>query len=89
MAVYIVSYDIKTDNDDAYEEVYEILNKYNHCRMQDSVWLLDSSKSAAEIFDELDELLEEGDKLFVCRLRKSWKNRGKCSTWLKNKSRSW
>ncbi|KRC79958.1 hypothetical protein [Sphingomonas sp. Root241] len=68
MPAYIVGYDLDQPNQQ-YDCLKKKLEAYGtQWRFQQSVWLIDTSDSAATIRDNLKSCLDSGDKLFVGRL---------------------
>ncbi|EMB9233992.1 hypothetical protein U9608_001491 [Vibrio alginolyticus] len=89
MAIYCVTYDLKTPGKN-YESVHNYLEKFNHCKKLESFWLIDTTKNAADIRDDLDKLVDGNDIIFVAELQKHWAStRYPCATWLKDESRNW
>jgi len=75
-----------------YEDLIEAIRSYgSYCKLQKSVWFIDSRKTAAEIRDDLKQHIDSNDDLFVGDMRKHWAaaNKPKCVDWLKNASRTW
>lgn len=66
-AVQLVTYDLRKRKD--YPELFKALNTYPtrwHCL--DSVWLLVTPKTAAQVRDHLIQHIDSDDLLFVTRL---------------------
>lgn len=92
MAVRIVTYDLKVKNQDNTELREAIEEGYESFHLQESVWLIDTSKSSISVRDDLKRHLRQGDKLFVARIGKSWAsyNAGKeAADWLESDERTW
>jgi hypothetical protein len=65
MAVFIVSYDLRKP-DFNYQPLYDALDEIGAKHVQDSIWGVDTSSSAASVFDYLWQYLHnERDRLFV------------------------
>ncbi|WP_431786929.1 hypothetical protein [Vibrio harveyi] len=89
MSVYAVTYDLKKQGQN-YEGVHDYLKKFKHCKKMESFWLIDTSKGAGEIRDDLSKIVDSNDVIFVAELKKHWaSDRFTCSTWLKDESRTW
>lgn len=67
MSVYIVSYDLRAPGRD-YDTLYQRLQTYTHCKALESVWLLDTPRTAAEIRDNLRPVMDGNDLLLVAKL---------------------
>jgi hypothetical protein len=68
MAKYLVTYDLvgTDETSDDYERLIEKIKTYGDPgRIQKSVWLIKSDKSAAEIRAELWEYMDSNDRLAV------------------------
>lgn len=91
MAAYIVTYDLKQVGQN-YIGITRKLETYTmHWRMQGSVWIVQTSKTAAQIRDGLAACLDQNDNLFVARLEgeAAWKGfSDKASSWLKSQLES-
>jgi virulence-associated protein VapD len=89
MAIRIITYDLKNGDIEDYDDLREAIEEYEHCDMQKSVYVIDTTESNGKVFEKLKVHLKKNDRLFVCRLKKDWSNRGKCSDWLKSDDRTW
>lgn len=70
MAVFLISYDLRKPDYD-YQPLYEALAKISAKHIQDSVWGLRTSSSAAVVFDFLWQHMHSGrDRLFVVPFNK-------------------
>lgn len=68
MPAFIVSYDLMKQGQN-YTCLIEKLKKYGtHWHMQQSVWIVVTDQTSAQIRDYLNPCLDANDKLFVCRL---------------------
>lgn len=90
--VFLIAYDLKTPNDT--EENYKLIREgiksacKSWCRIEQSVWLVESSKHAGSIRDILRGYLHEKDLLFVARLKGNWASRNlglERASWLKKR----
>jgi hypothetical protein len=74
--VQLVAYDLKTPNDtpENYEKIIgAIKSSFNSwCRLEQSVWLVDTHLEAAPVREALKPFLHAGDVLFVARLQRGW-----------------
>lgn len=60
-----ISYDLKAPNKD-YEKLYKYLRSFSGVhKIQESFWMINSDKSAAEIRDELEVYTDSNDSIFV------------------------
>lgn len=86
MAILLVTYDLRQPGRD-YEPVHKYLKKFTYCKGLESVWLLDTTASCADIRDGLKALVDANDIVFVVELMKHWAsfNYG-CAEWLKGRS---
>ena len=70
MAVFLISYDLRKP-DYNYDPLYEALAKIKAKHIQDSVWGVNNTSSAAVIFDYLwQHMHSEKDRLFVVNFDK-------------------
>jgi CRISPR/Cas system-associated endoribonuclease Cas2 len=68
MAAYIVTYDLYKQGQN-YTCLTEKLEAYGtHWHMQQSVWIISTNETAAQIRDKLSPCLDSNDKLFVGKL---------------------
>lgn len=66
MAVYCISYDLKSDN---YESLIEAIRAYG-CwwHQSQSTWFIESSQETKEILENLNSHLDSGDKIIVIQV---------------------
>lgn len=87
MAAYIVTYDLKKSGQN-YTCITGKLEKYPaYWHMQGSVWIIESTKTAAQIRDDLVACLDQNDNLFVGKLsgEAAWQGfTTKGTNWLKS-----
>ncbi len=87
MAVYCISYDLKSDN---YDSLIEAIKSYGlWWHQSESTWFIESSQEAKEILDNLNNYLSNGDKLIVIKTQKNWWAVGHTEeeyTWMKNRN---
>ncbi len=69
MAIYMIGYDLHRSHEDRYDKLYAALEAigsgYWDCL--ESTWLLITDKTAAQIKEQLEPHLEDGDRLLVMR----------------------
>jgi hypothetical protein len=71
MSVFIISYDLRKPDFD-YEPLYGALAELDATHLQDSVWGVNTTSTAAQIFDYLWEHVHSTkDRLFVVPFDKS------------------
>lgn len=89
MAIYCVTYDLKSPGQD-YDPVHEYLKQFAYCKYLESFWLIDTTKSSSRIRNDLEDLVDSNDIIFVARLHKNWASLNyKCNKWLKRDKRNW
>lgn len=89
MAIMIVTYDLRKPDRD-YKPLYDYLESLTYCWHIESVWMLDTNLSCAEIRDGMKGHMHEKDRIFVAQLQKHWSAFNyDCSEWLKDASRNW
>lgn len=68
MSSYIVTYDLLKQGQN-YDCLIKKLNAYpTHWHMQQSVWIISTTQTAKQIYDNLAPCLDGNDKIFVGRL---------------------
>ena len=86
MAAFIVTYDLHRAGQN-YQCLTDKLESYpTHWHVQQSVWIIATNQSAADIRDSLNGCLDNNDKLIVARLsgEAAWVGYSpKVSDWLK------
>lgn len=93
MPKYLVTYDLvgTSETSDDYKRLIAQIKTYAKWgKVQRSVWLVRSEKSAAEIRDELGNFIDSDDRLFVISVRgtAAWRKVICDTEWLKNFLRS-
>jgi len=87
MAVYCISYDLKSDN---YENLIEAIKAYGLWWHQSgSTWFIEATQSSKQILNNLNNHLYEGDKLIVIQVQKHWWATGHTEEeyqWMKNRN---
>lgn len=68
MSKYLVSYDLHAPRKD-YEDLWHLLKSYREAiHIQDSVWLIKSSKSSKDISNDLGKVLDVDDSYLICKI---------------------
>jgi hypothetical protein len=91
LAVYLVTYDLKNPGRN-YQPVYDYLKRFTYCKGLESVWLVQTSLSASTIRDNLINLIDANDVIFVVQITSSadWTSFCySCGNWLNEPSRTW
>ena len=76
MSSMIISYDLRAPGSN-YTSLYEKLKSYTHwAKITESSWFIKTSKSCADVRDELSKVLDSNDRLFVGKLsgEAAWRN---------------
>lgn len=72
MSVYLISYDLRKPDYD-YDPVYEELDNLNAKHIQDSLWAVQSDKTAKQLFEILwPHFHNANDRLIVCLITAWW-----------------
>lgn len=70
MAVYCISYDLKSNN---YEPLIESIKAYGlWWHQSESTWFIEALQGPKEILDNLNRHLLLGDKIIVIQVQKNW-----------------
>jgi len=90
MAILLVTYDLKKPGRN-YEPVWNYLKQFTYCKGLESVWLLDTTMTTAQVRDGMLSLVDNNDRVFVCRIQnQSWASYNMpCSDWLNDSRRNW
>lgn len=89
MAILLVTYDLKQPGRN-YQPVHDYLKGFTYCKGLDSVWLLDTQQTAAQVRDALKQKVDANDKVFVVKLTNSWASYNySCGEWLNKPERKW
>jgi hypothetical protein len=70
MAVYCISYDLRSDNYSALIESIKAYGLWWH--QSESTWFIETRQGAKQILDNLNRHLISGDKILVISLDKEW-----------------
>lgn len=76
MTVKIIAYDLCAPGRD-YSDLYKLLNTYTNCiKITESLCLTNSIKTCSEIRNELKNVTDKNDRLFVAKLtgEAAWSN---------------
>ena len=70
MAVYCISYDLKSDQ---YEPLIEAIKTYGlWWHQSESTWFIESTQGSKEILENLNNHLRPGDKIIVIQVHQRW-----------------
>ncbi len=87
MSSFMISYDLIGPNRD-YDELYSAIKNYGTwAHINESLWIIRSTKTSEAIRDDLEKHIDENDKLLVAKLtgEAAWTNLSdEISSWLKN-----
>lgn len=68
MKTYVVSYDLRKPGQN-YQSIIDKLKGYaGWCRLQQSVWIIQTTQSAVQVRDHLQPSLDVNDSLYVGKL---------------------
>ncbi len=84
MKTYIITYDLVKERD--YESLHEAIKQYSKwARVTESTWAVVTNKKASEIRDELRQVMDSDDRLFVVKsgVEAAWRNSRCKNEWLK------
>jgi hypothetical protein len=75
MALYLVAYDLGKKSGKDYQDLWDQLDSLVSVKIQDSVYLISSSKTQRGLFDLLKRRIHEKDRLIVVefKVRPSWR----------------
>ncbi|MDZ7887033.1 MAG: CRISPR-associated endonuclease Cas2 [Mycobacterium sp.] len=66
MAHYIVTYDLSAPGRD-YKRLFDYLKQYAYAKPVESVWVVETSKNAETLRDEMEAHVDNNDKIFIIR----------------------
>ncbi len=70
MAVYCISYDLKSDN---YEPLIEAIKAYGlWWHQSESTWFIETTQGSKEVLENLNNHLNQSDKLIVIQVKQNW-----------------
>lgn len=84
MKTYIITYDLIKDKD--YGSLHDAIKKYSKwARVTESTWAVVTSKKASEIRDDLKQVMDSDDRLFIIKsgVEAAWRNSRCKNEWLK------
>ena len=87
MNCFAISYDLIGPNRD-YDKLFEAIKAYGTwARINESLWIIKTNETSVNIRDNLKQVMDNNDKLFVAKLTGdgAWNNlSNEISNWLKN-----
>lgn len=87
MAVYCISYDLKSDNYSALIESIKAYGLWWH--QSESTWFIESTQESKEILENLRQHLSKGDKIIVIQVQRNWWSIGHTNEeyqWMKDRN---
>lgn len=90
MAVILVTYDLMAPG-----QKYSIIKKYiednyTWCKGLESVWLLDTDVPPKKIREDIVNITDSNDKIFVVKITQQWSSWNYyCADWLNASERNW
>lgn len=85
MSSFIITYDLVNSRD--YQKLYDAIQSLgNWARVVESVWIVTSELSSAQIRDELLKYIDDDDRIFVTKSsgEAAWRNTRCSGEWIKN-----
>lgn len=70
MSNFMITYDLVDQRD--YQSIYDAMAEQDAVRLLESVWLISTSSSSAEIRDWLKSLTDNDDKIAVIQISGGW-----------------
>jgi hypothetical protein len=88
MALYIITYDIRTRPGHDYQPLYDLLTAWRAAHLQNSVWLVESNNRASVVRDSLLRHMHRDDTFCVNQIFSNsdwatWNARREGVDWLK------
>lgn len=82
MAVHLVTYDLNKEA--KRPNIVEAIRKFDFVQLSESSYAIDSKQSSEQIFNALEEFIDENDNLYVIGLHSPWAGFGpeKVNDWL-------
>jgi hypothetical protein len=68
MAAYIVEYGLVNPDKNHPRLSKAIKGKYHYWHILEFTWIIDASESASQIYEYLEDNIDQNDRLFVCQL---------------------
>lgn len=70
MAVYCISYDLKSNN---YDSLIEAIKSYGlWWHQSESTWFIETTYSAKQVLENLRNFSYDGDKIIVIQVQENW-----------------
>lgn len=70
MAVYCISYDLKSKN---YDSLIEAIKSYGlWWHQSESTWFIETNQTSKQVLENLRNFLFNNDKLIVIRVQRDW-----------------
>lgn len=85
MNCYLISYDLREPGQ-RYQELHQAIKAYRKwAHINESLWAVVTDRTAAEIRNDLSEILDDDDRLFVVRsgVEAAWRHAICSNEWLK------
>lgn len=78
---YMISYDLNNPGQ-KYEKVFEIIKEFgSYIKLQKSFWLVRTSLTPEQMTNNLSQVLDNNDSLFICELVKNYQGRATDEDW--------
>jgi len=87
MAVFCISYDLKSNSYDALITAIKGYGLWWH--QTESTWFIEATQTARQILENLQNYVVTGDKIIVIQVRQNWWAVGHTEeeyTWMKNRN---
>ncbi len=87
MAVYCISYDLKSNNYDALIEAIQSYGLWWH--QSKSTWFIETNQNTKQVLNNLRNFTEVGDKIIVIKVQQNWWASGHSEIeydWMKNRN---
>ena len=68
MPAYIVEYGLRDPNKNHPRLSRAIKKEYRYWRILEFTWIIEASGPAPQIYEYLEAMIDQNDRLFVCRL---------------------
>jgi hypothetical protein len=89
MAILLATCDLKQPGRD-YTPVHDYLKRFTYCKGLESVWLLDTTTPCQQVRDNLKNLVDANDIVFVAHFMRDWAaSNYNCGDWLNDERRNW
>ncbi|PZQ49789.1 MAG: hypothetical protein DI556_09980 [Rhodovulum sulfidophilum] len=90
MSVYIVSCNLTRPKEN-YSGLTKAIGAYKHAEAVPATYLIDTTRTCAELRDTLSQHIDEDDQLFVMRVRGAWAaaRDDAARDWLRSRDRTW